>query len=138
MTFFSAQCRLDGAFRVWTALSLPRPSFPWFFRIYPRKIFKTPRISLAMRTLNNPLKQTENTQADQGSSQQEKHQGNKKTKEKKDRVWSCLAKSHFWMYPFKMSPFRPPEHRRAFKSGKQIPASQCKRQSRGLSRRLSQ
>ena len=36
--------------------------------------------------LEKPCKKTENTQKDQGNSQEEKHQGNKNSKEKKDKV----------------------------------------------------
>ena len=40
---------------------------------------------LAVRTLKNLVKEAENTPKDQGNSQEEKHQGNRNTKEKKDR-----------------------------------------------------
>ena len=50
------------------------------------KTSKTARIFLTFRTLRILVKEAENTQKDQGNPEQEKNQGNKKTKEKKDRV----------------------------------------------------
>ena len=48
----------------------------------PRQTSKTPRISLNLRTLKKPGKYAQNTPKDQGIAQEEKHQGNKNTKEK--------------------------------------------------------
>ena len=50
---------------------------------------------LTVRTLKNPLKQAENTQKDQGNSQEHRHQGNKNTKEKKDRVQAMGLSRNF-------------------------------------------
>ena len=56
-----------------------------------------------MRILKNPVKQAENTQKDQGNSQEEKDQGNKNTKEKKDREVGPKLANHF---PPTLDPFR--------------------------------
>ena len=49
---------------------------------------KSTKDFLTLRTLKNLGKYAENTPKDQGFTQQEKHQGNENTKEKKDRVLS--------------------------------------------------
>ena len=59
--------------------------FSLVFSKIPRKTSKTPRNFLPLRALKNPGKWAENTPKDQGNPQQEKHQGNRNTKEKKDR-----------------------------------------------------
>ena len=48
-----------------------------------RKLSKTSRISLTLRTLKIPVRLAENTPKYQGNPQQEKHQGNRNIKEKK-------------------------------------------------------
>ena len=50
------------------------------------KTSKTSRIFLTFQTLKIPVKYAEDTQKDQGNPQQEKDEGNKNTKEKKDKV----------------------------------------------------
>ena len=59
--------------------------FSLVFSKTPRKTSKIPRISLTVLTLKNSVKQAENTGKHQGNSHEEKHQGNRNTKEKKDK-----------------------------------------------------
>ena len=60
--------------------------FSLVFSKITRKTSKMSRIFLALRTPKSLGKYRENAQKDQGNSQQEKQQGNKNIKEKKDRV----------------------------------------------------
>ena len=63
----------------------PVPSFPWSFR-NTKENLKNTKDFPHLPNPWNPGEEAENTQKDQGNSQQGKHQGNKNTKEKKERV----------------------------------------------------
>ena len=69
----------------------PCPSFPWSFSKHQGR----PQKHQGFFSPCEPLKTLENkqkTQKDQGNLQQEKHQGNKNTKEKKDRGLTRVSK----------------------------------------------
>ena len=73
-------------------------------------------VNLIVRNLKNPVKQAENTQKDLGNSQEEKYQGNKNTKEKKDRAfWAhhvihCASRNCSWKAVFFVYQKRPFVH----------------------------
>ena len=90
--------------------------FSLVFSKIPRKTSKTPRNFLTLQALKTPGKWAENTPKDQGNPQQEKHQGNKNTKEKKDR--ECLETIFdLQLASPKLSPKMPPGLSLAHKRG---------------------